>query len=108
VNKIQELYHNDEHGEQHEIDGQAQVKKITSLSPKTLSLVGKYVQTIKKGDRVQIINKICNPLGKRLDIKDKVGTVTGVDVITNRVYLCTNNGTDTWRLPKNIEVITPK
>ena len=67
-----------------------------STSPTTKSY--KYV----KGDRVRIINYIKMPAGRTLTESDRVGTVTSVSLITDRVYFKTDSGTKTYRAAKNI------
>ena len=67
-----------------------------STSPTTISY--KYV----KGDRVRIINYIKMPAGRTLTESDRVGTVTSVSLITDRVYFKTDSGTKTYRAAKNI------
>jgi hypothetical protein len=103
INKIHEIYHNEEQQRQQHID-QPSLEEIP-IKDAPAPTLSSPKRNIKKGDRVRIINKICNPLGKRLDSKDKTGTVTGVDLPANRVYIKTDNGTKTWRLLKNIEII---
>ena len=54
----------------------------------------------KKGDRVKISNKIRLPGGRTPTNDDRVAVVT--DVVKDKVYFTTFNGTKTWRLYKNL------
>ena len=53
------------------------------------------------GDRVKITNRVCNPKGGQVTKWDMLATVIRLD--EGKVYFTTGNGTDTWRLPKNLE-----
>ena len=70
-----------------------------STSPTNKSY--KYV----KGDRVRIANYINMPLGRTLTEADRVGTVTSVSVMVDRVYFRTDSGTKTYRSAKNLILI---
>ena len=65
----------------------------------------------KKGDRVQIRNKISKPFTRRANTGDRDSTVQYSltnDNVT-KVFLKTDNGFETWRLEKNLErILTTK
>ena len=80
---------------------------VPQVSPRATTLSEELrIDQYKKGDRVRIINKVRKPAGRgQVETKDRTGKVIGRDLITERVYILTDNGTKTWRLPKNIRRI---
>jgi hypothetical protein len=53
------------------------------------------------GDRVRITNQSRNLIGKAVTERDWVGTV--IKITRKRVFLRTDNGTNTNRAPKNLQ-----
>ena len=79
----------------------SRISPTTSPSRSPTSKAYKYV----KGDRVRIINYIKMPAGRTLTEADRVGTVTSVSVVVDRVYFKTDSGTKTYRAAKNLILI---
>ena len=79
----------------------SRISPTTSPSRSPTSKAYKYV----KGDRVRIINYIKMPAGRTLTEADRVGTVTSVSVVVDRVYFRTDSGTKTYRAAKNLILI---
>jgi hypothetical protein len=57
------------------------------------------------GDRVRITNKVRKQGDQPVGPKDRVGIVTSVNINNGRIYICTDNGTETWRLSHNLKHI---
>ena len=53
------------------------------------------------GDRVKITNRVLNPKGCEVTKRDRLATVTRLD--EGKVFFTTDNGTNTWRLPRNLQ-----
>ena len=61
---------------------------------------------LTRGDRVWIKNKIRRPATAGLtwsEARERLATVT--KVVTDQVYVVTDNGTKTWREPTNLTLI---
>ena len=61
---------------------------------------------LTRGDRVRIKNKIRRPATAGptwSEARERLATVT--KVITDQVYVVTDNGTKTWRAPNNLTLI---
>ena len=56
----------------------------------------------KKGDEVNITNKIRLPKGRTVTSNDRLAVVSNTR--GDKVYFTTNNGTKTWRLYKNLQL----
>ena len=56
----------------------------------------------KKGDEVNITNKIRLPKGRTVTSNDHLAVVSNTR--GDKVYFTTNNGTKTWRLYKNLQL----
>jgi len=56
------------------------------------------------GDRVKITNRVRNPKGGEVTKRDRLGTVTRLH--EGKVFFTTDNGTNTWRLPRNLLHLT--
>lgn len=56
------------------------------------------------GDQVEITNSIRTTFGRAANINDRRSTVT--KITADRIYIRTNNGFNTWRLPKNLRFTT--
>ena len=60
----------------------------------------------KYGDKVFITNTIRHiPLTRRATVEDRAGTVSR-PITSNRIYLTTIKGEETWRLGKNLKRLT--
>ena len=60
----------------------------------------------KYGDKVFITNAIRHiPLTRRATVADRAGTVSR-PITSNRIYLTTAKGDETWRLGKNLKRLT--
>ena len=58
---------------------------------------------IAPGDRIRITNKVNKKRGERITNADRLGTVT--KVTKTRISFTTDSGTNTWRLPTNVQHI---
>jgi len=55
------------------------------------------------GDRVRITNQIRNPIGRQANERDRTATVT--KLTEKRVFVRTDNGTNTNRSPENLQLL---
>jgi hypothetical protein len=61
----------------------------------------------RRGDRVRIINKVRKPATAGIswtEEKERLATVT--KIVPDQVHIRTDNGTNTWRAPNNLEIQT--
>ena len=58
---------------------------------------------VRPGDRVRIKNKISQVTGREVEERDRLATVTRVNVGRRRIYITTDSGIETWRAPKNLD-----
>ena len=66
------------------------------------------VGPVKEGDRIRITNRVRKPAtwtgpGVWDEEREKVATVT--QVTRNQIHFVTDNGTQTWQAPNNVERI---
>ena len=57
------------------------------------------------GDRIYVLNRVRRPVIAQRSwtaAKERQGTVTGIDWRADKVFYTSDNGTETWRLSKNI------
>ena len=74
----------------------------TPIPPRTSHFARDY----QVGDKVSIENRITLTRFARATPQDRVGVVTRSIPRSNRVWLRTLNGQNTWRLPKNLWRLT--
>ena len=58
---------------------------------------------VRPGDRVRIKNRISQITGREIEERDRLATVTRVNVGLRRIYITTDSGIETWRAPKNLD-----
>ena len=63
-----------------------------------------HIGGIAFGDRVKITNRVNNPKGRNVTNADRLATVTCPD--KKKINFTTYNGTETWRLPRNLDKIS--
>ena len=68
---------------------------------------GEPSRPFRVGDRIYVVNRVRRPtiIPRGSDWtagKERQGTVTGIDRRSNRIYYTSDNGTETWRLSKNL------
>jgi len=64
---------------------------------------GTQVAGFRIGDRVRITNEVRSPIGRRVNSRDRTGTVT--KITRKRVFIQTDNGGSMNRAPTNLQVI---
>ena len=78
---------------------EARARETTDSLPRVHTLHTDH-NPFEKGDRVKIFNKIRLPGGRTPTNDDRIAIVT--NVVEDKVYFTTLNGTKTWRLHKNL------
>jgi hypothetical protein len=102
---IDELVHELEALQIREANIIKQIKKIREKQQREVG-VGTTAQVLTTGCRIRVLNKPTKPsLTAPASPRDKVGTVTSIT--TARVYFTTDNGVNTYRAHKNVQVVPP-
>lgn len=67
---------------------------------------GAHSATFKRGDRVRIVNKIRKPATAGAGwVREKEETATVTRIREGQIHITTDNGTQTWRGPNNLQLI---
>ena len=78
-----------------------QLEEARRLETGRATLPHPDLNLIVVGDRVKITNRVRNPKGGEVTKQDRFATVTRLH--EGKVYFTTDNGTNTWRLPRNLQ-----